>query len=364
MKKKMKVLFPCLLLLCFVIGSGCEKKESADDYLGRQITRAKENDGELSEVLEDGISSVKDEEEFVVDFPEELKESYEAFLKAALNQVQFELNKAEETGKDTYSVRVTYDPIDIEAVTEAVNLEYVKNIASDDFAAEVETLLEQDEELLEGAETQQKKSSTITVTKSGDEFSIDEEEIKNLLENALQGFMAPYVAVAEVFDMRDFIQAYLDASFKGETERYQEHTGYTADEASVWYEDSFSEFKMDEFSEEQNERFRNAAKEIYRNCQYTVGAMKQNSLTEYVFEITTTPNTSFLNAMSEFESGTYYSEAEAIDAFLSIYDKYASAPTYGEEITTTITWNAINMMNVQQDNEEYNRLIEAIIPTE
>ncbi|MDO4312922.1 MAG: hypothetical protein Q4C52_07540 [Eubacteriales bacterium] len=364
MKKKIKVLLPCLLLFILVTGGGCEKKEAADDYLGRLITRAKETEGELSGVLEDGISDVKETEDLVVDFPEELKVSYEEFLKDALKQVQFELNKAEETGDHTYSVRVTYEPIDIAVTTESANLEYAENIASADFCAEVEALLEQDRAMLESAEKQQKKSRTITVTKSGDKFSIDEEEMKELLKDSLQGYMDPYAAVADVFDMRDFIQAYLDASLKGETARYQEHTGLSDEEAAAWYEDSFSEFKMDELSEEQNARLKNAAKGIFKSCQYTVGATKQVSLTEYIFDITITPNTSFLSVMSEFEGGTYYSESEAKEAFLTLYDKYASAPSYGEETTITVTWNAMNMMNVWQENEEYDLLMDTIVPME
>lgn len=364
MKKKMKVLLPCLLFLCLVIGSGCEKKESADDYLGKQITQAKETEGELSGILDDGLSDIKDKENIIIDFPEELRESYESFLMEALNQVQFEVNKAEEGEDGSYSVRVSYEPIDIGTATESANYEYVGNISTTDFCAETEALLEQDKELLVDAGKQQKKSRTVMVTKNGSEFSIEEEEMKSLIEDALQGYMAPYTAVAKVFDMRDYIQAYLDASLKGDTGRYQEHTGSTAEETAAWYDDSFSEFRMDEFNEEQNERFKNASKRIYQNCQYTVGAMKQNSFTEYVFDVTTTPNTSFLSAMSEFEGGSYYSEAEAVNAFLDIYDKYADSPTYGEETTITVTWNSIDMMNVQQDNEEYNRLMETIIPTE
>ena len=45
MKKRIMVFASCLLLGLMMLCSGCEKKESADDYLGRLITRAKENDG-------------------------------------------------------------------------------------------------------------------------------------------------------------------------------------------------------------------------------------------------------------------------------------------------------------------------------
>ena len=51
MKKRRMLCALCLLLGLMMLCSGCEKKESADDYLGRLITRAKENEGELQSVL-------------------------------------------------------------------------------------------------------------------------------------------------------------------------------------------------------------------------------------------------------------------------------------------------------------------------
>ena len=44
MKKRRMLCALCLLLGLMMLCSGCEKKESADDYLGRLITRAKENE--------------------------------------------------------------------------------------------------------------------------------------------------------------------------------------------------------------------------------------------------------------------------------------------------------------------------------
>lgn len=364
MKKKGLILLSGIMLIGAVLAGGCEKKEAADDYLGRQITRAKESEGELLSVLEDGIVQVKEDESFVIDFPEELKEPYEAFLQSALKQVQFELNKAEKESEDTFMVRVTYEPLDIAAVTEAINEEYAKNIASTDLTAEVNALLEKDMGLLESAEKQQKKSQTIQVAKKGDEFSIEEEDVRELLESALPGYMAPYTAVANVFDMRDYIQAYLDASLKGETERYQLHTGNTPEEAAAWYEESFQDFEMDGFSAEQSERIANAMKAIFKNCKYSVGITKENSMTEYVFELTTTPNTSVQSAIEELTAGVYYSQEEVNEACLSLYEKYAAQPTYGEEKTVTITWNAFKMMNAQAEDADYDAMMDAIIPVE
>lgn len=56
-----------------------------------------------AECFRNGNADAKSSNDFVIDFPDELKESYEAFLKEALNQVQFELNKADKESNDTYT---------------------------------------------------------------------------------------------------------------------------------------------------------------------------------------------------------------------------------------------------------------------
>ena len=143
------------------------------------------------------------------------------------------------------------------------------------------------------------------------------------------------------------------------------HTGESAEEAATWYEESFNSFRLDDLTDDQNTRFINAIKAIYKNCQYTLGAMRQVSLTEYQFDLTATPNTSIVNAASELDAGTYYSTAEVADAFLNIYDKYAATPSYGTETTVTINWNSLNMAsNNASADENFNRLVETIIPSE
>ncbi len=364
MKQKRLIWMTAIWLIALVSASGCEKKESAGEYVGRMISSAKENTEDFAGVLDDGIAEVKEKQGFVIDFPEELKEPYEEFLRSVLSQIQFNVNKAEKDSENTYTVKVTYAPVDIGAATEAANMEFVKQISSADFCSETKKLLKKDKELLQASGSQQKKSMTIKVDKSGGGFVARREDMKALLKDALQGYMAPYSAVAQVFNMRDFIQSYLDASMKNETEEYQKHVGFSSEEAARWYEDSFAGFQIGDLSEEQNGRYISAVKTIYHNCQYSVGTVKQNSMTEYMVDITTTPNNSFLDAMNEFNAGTYYSQAEVSESFVKCCEAHAAAPSYGEETTVTITWNSLDMISSQRDNPEYNRMIETIIPTE
>lgn len=87
-------------------------------------------------------------------------------------------------------------------------------------------------------------------------------------------------------------------------------------------------------------------------------------MSEYVFDLTTTPNTSVLSATDELNEGVYYSQDAVNAACLDIYDKYAAEPTYGEEKIVTVTWNAFSLMNNQMDDAEYNKLMDAVIPVE
>lgn len=63
------------------------------------------------------------------------------------------------------------------------------------------------------------------------------------MEEALPGYMDPYAAVADVFDMRDFIEAYLDACFKGDTERYILHTEVSVEDAACGMRRLFRNFR-------------------------------------------------------------------------------------------------------------------------
>ena len=87
-------------------------------------------------------------------------------------------------------------------------------------------------------------------------------------------------------------------------------------------------------------------------------------MTEFEVDITTTPNISFLDAMNEFQSRSYYSQAEVNESFLKDCENHAAAPSYGEETTITITWNTLNLFSDQMENPEYIKMIETILPSE
>ena len=91
MKKKHLCLV--LTLIFALLLGGCASGETADKYVGDLITSIKKEDpSSLSSFLEQGISD--ENETYVLQFPDELKDSYLKFLQASFNAVEFEINGA------------------------------------------------------------------------------------------------------------------------------------------------------------------------------------------------------------------------------------------------------------------------------
>lgn len=82
-----------LTLIFALLLGGCASGETADKYVGDLITSIKKEDpSSLSSFLEQGISD--ENETYVLQFPDELKDSYLKFLQASFNAVEFEINGA------------------------------------------------------------------------------------------------------------------------------------------------------------------------------------------------------------------------------------------------------------------------------
>ena len=114
MKKKHLCLV--LTLIFALLLGGCASGETADKYVGDLITSIKKEDpSSLSSFLEQGISD--ENETYVLQFPDELKDSYLKFLQASFNAVEFEINGAKKIDDERYSVQLTFTPLDIEATT-------------------------------------------------------------------------------------------------------------------------------------------------------------------------------------------------------------------------------------------------------
>ena len=62
----------------------------------------------------------------------------------------------------------------------------------------------------------------------------------------------------------------------------------------------------------------------------------------------------------EFEGGTYYSIEEVSSGLVTAMEKYAAAPTFGEETSMTISFNASSMLSAEDDNSELSALATTI----
>ena len=174
--------------------------------------------------------------------------------------------------------------------------------------------------------------------------------------------MEPYNSLCELYDAKDFLTAYLDASFKGEVTQFAKHTDRTKEEALSWYEgDVFS--APDDLSSAYKERYTLALKNILKQSRYTVHVpRKEQGLMNYTISVTTTPNNSLVTAYQEFESGTYYSIDEASRALVEKLEHYAASPVYGDETTTDISLNGHTLLDSGNEDSELQKLGTIICP--
>ena len=343
MKKKHLCLV--LTLIFALLLGGCASGETADKYVGDLITSIKKEDpSSLSSFLEQGISD--ENETYVLQFPDELKDSYLKFLQASFNAVEFEINGAKKIDDERYSVQLTFTPLDIEATTKNTCEKYSPAISSTKSSPSYENSTQ----------------LTLEVKKSKDGYSLDDEQLQKLFSATMDNIMAPYDSVCEILDAQDYLTSCLNALFKNDVAEYAKHTG--EDESSVQSQLESSMYAPpEELSASYTERYSAALKAICNNCQYSVGTpKKQDGLFNYMIDVTVTPNTSFQSAMNELETGTYYSEEEVERALVELMEKYAAAPTYGAQTTVTVSLNFKTLSAAGAEDSEITSLIDTILP--
>lgn len=359
MRKGISFLTAALLLALGLVG--CSGRESADTYVGEQITKLKEDSTkEFTALLESGIA--ESNENYTLQFPEELKETYLDFLQASFKEIDFEVQKAKKDGDDKYTVRVGFTPLDIGSTTQDTRDLYLTSIASSDLNAEVGELLDQlKEDIADAPVFASETFVTVEVQKDGDSFKIKEEDMQTLVKEAFENAMAPYDSVCEILDVQDFLKAYLDASYKCEVTQFAKHTDRTEEEAIAWYEEEAFDAPYD-LGESYVERYTAALKEIVKQCQYTVGLPKKESgIYNYTIDVTVVPNNSLVDAMAELESGTYYSIDAVSQSLVEILEKYAAAPSFGEETVVTVALNLDALLGASANDSELSKLADTIL---
>lgn len=226
MKGFRKIVLPGLLVMTALLFTGCGG-DAADEYVKEQLEQVRSGDDTTAEMLlEQGMEDVN--EDYVIPFPEELKESYCEFLKAACQKVQFEILECEKYNNG-YKVRVEFTPVDVAETVKESDIQYARELQSNDLTAEVQKLLEQDTKLLEQAKAADKEKITLYLKKGSSGFEIEEAEWKNCIYSLLDGYMEPYREVAEVIDAGRLSESYSGCKLQRRTgairETYRDDRG-------------------------------------------------------------------------------------------------------------------------------------------
>lgn len=359
MKHLRTLALPCLATALLL--TGCSQN-GADTYVGEQITSLKEKDTDAySDFLQTGID--ESNQQYVLSFPDELKEPYIRLLQTSLQSVEFEVSNAKEKSNNTYEVEVNFKPVDIQKTLKSANDSLLSETTEETLTDAGNIIFKKDLKIVKDSPKYSDEITTVVkVKKKGSKFSIDQNSIQHLLEQALQNDMEPYNSVCEIYDTKDFLQAYLDASFKGEVTQFAKHTDRTEEEALSWYEDDVFT-APDDLSSACKDRYIQALKDILKQSRYTVHVpKKEQGLMNYTVSVTTTPNNSLVTAYQEFEAGTYYSIDEASKALVEKLEHYAVSPVYGEETTTEFSLNEHTMLDSGNDDSAMQKLGASICP--
>lgn len=356
--RKRIVLITCIFAVLALL-TGCSGSK-AKEAVGLQITSIKKNGSKsFSTLLEKGIA--QSNQAFVLQFPEELKKPYLEFMQDAFSTITFKVSKASKMNDGTYSVQVSYTPLNIRNTLEASNAGLLRSLETTDLTGAVSSVLTADKDVLKSAPAYDGEiTSTLRVSQVADQYTVSTDSLEVFISEALNGIMEPYNQICDVLNSRDFIQAYLDASFKGDIANFARHTKRSEEETLAWYETAFS--TPADLSENYTARYKEALKSIMKQCQYTVGIpVKESGVYNYTVDIKTTPNSSFSNAHNEIKSGTYYSAEEVSSGLVQAMEKYAAAPTFNDETTVTISLNASSLLNAGKENSELSTLARTIL---
>ena len=122
--RKLTFLISCIF--AFALLTGCSGNK-ADEYVGGQISSIKESGSDsFASMLDEGIAESNDL--YVLQFPEELREPYLEFMKDSFSAISFEVAKAKKMNDGTFSVQVTYTPLNIKNTVEAANIEHIASL--------------------------------------------------------------------------------------------------------------------------------------------------------------------------------------------------------------------------------------------
>lgn len=303
--------------------------------------------------------------ELVLTFPETAQTSYEEFLQTALGHVSFHVKDIEKNSNNLWDAEVSFQPVDLEKLLSSENLTYVKEMKSANMEKELTGILEMDNKILEESKDSipimDEICQKINIHRTDDGLQVDKDGLQTMLEASLPGYMNPYMAIAEAFDVRQSLEAYLDAHFKGELELFSEYSHMSEEEARNWYQSIFTNDSQI-FPEDLAPEITDNLMEIYRKCEYDVGIVRKRDDSGYSIEIEVVPNMSLKLIREEMNNSVFDSEREVYETYARLLEQYAQSPVYGDREVLTFQWNQKSLTDPLIPDSEFGNLLETILP--
>lgn len=362
--KKTAIAAVFLLMLSL---TGCERRPAPEEYLKAELQKVKNGKSDIyDKILEEDLELDEGAE-----FPEELREGYLTFLKEVYSHMKYEVTEAKDKGNNEYRVIVSVEPLDLKRTIETSTQEYLANMQSDNLVTEAKEVLALNHEELAQAQYTDKLDIAVRMDWENKKYVINEYDFLSAASAAVANKLAPYQMVAEVFDIRKYVQACLDADFKGEFDEYMRQTGLTREEAETQRNEGLWDAEMEEelgFSEEERERFTETLKGFLASASYEVGIPRKTGENLYTVEVAYTPNLSLKKCMDEMmeavNSGAITSMEDLKVKYLASMETYANAGEYGEPATATMNVVPGEDHKLQIAEEDLESLYGAILPTE
>ena len=365
MKKLRFITLVISLLLCAGMTAGCKKRQDPESYLNQELQRIRSGKADVYEkILQDELA-----QEEIKDFPDELEKAYSSFLKEVYKNIRYEAGEVKEESKGNFRAEVSVEPLNLSGTVAPIHEDSMKNMQSDNLATQVKEMMLLDQDQLSQSVYESPVTVWIRLTwDSGKEaYVLNENDYMEFLDKAVIDKLAVYDDVAEIFDIKEYVQACLDASFKGEFEEYCRQTGLTEEEAREEYESSFWDEGMDSagFSEEEKTKMISSMKKIASASAYTVSLPKKED-DFYLVPVKGTENLSLKKALKEIEdkaaSGDAGDEEAMRKLFLDTFRKYAEAPVMGETFQTEVhvSVDSGHLLSITQ--EDSRALAEKLLP--
>lgn len=123
------------------------------------------------------------------------------------------------------------------------------------------------------------------------------------------------------FDAGEYVQAFLDVSYKNETDRYVEITGISQEEAEKIFEDNLDAtmagFESSEMPEEMLPKYRELFGEIAGKVSYTVGEPEKQEPGIYAVPVIVKPITLFTDTYGTFRTRAQEYAQEVTDSVMN-----------------------------------------------